>query len=132
MAEVAKPQVQAHPLVEAGRATRFKKGVSGNPGGVPKGTIYPGDYMRRMMHLAEPELRRIAADEGLPAPKRIAANMIIAALDGTGDDRRWATKELLDRTEGKAHQSSSVEVSERPKPEAVLNEARSALRGNRN
>ena len=76
----------------------FTKGQSGNPGGRPKQQRF-----RDALSLA---LSETDAKTGLPKLRRIADNLVDAAMQG----ERWAIKEVADRTDGKAVQAVDLET----------------------
>ena len=80
------------------RHTQFKPGVSGNPGGVRKGTVFVSE---RMKYLQSLPLEEFAAYEPQTVADEIAKTRVenarSAKVRGLAE-----TKELLDRTEGKA------------------------------
>jgi hypothetical protein len=71
---------------------RFAPGVSGNPGGRPK----VPDEVKEMLHALTPEAVRALAD----------------TLNGCDERLRFlAAQEVLNRSLGRPHQSSAVEVT---------------------
>ena len=83
--------------------TRFKKGVSGNPGGVKKGTVFISEAYKRMLAMSPEELKNYK-------PKSVAEQIAImqvrnAGGDGVKQQSLPAAKEIADRTEGKAPQT---------------------------
>jgi hypothetical protein len=79
------------------RATQFKKGQSGNPGGRPKGSISLVNLIRRRL-TENPELADAIAD-----------NLI--ALAAQGDQKAInAIREILDRVDGKVPQQVDAKV----------------------
>jgi hypothetical protein len=105
----------------------IKKGEVINPGGLPKGTAQPGRWITALADTSEGELRRIARDKKASASKRGAAMLMLDVIDGDDKDaRRKALTLLLERTEGKPHQTRDVRtmgvehvkvsIGERPTP----------------
>jgi hypothetical protein len=90
------------PSPDVGRATQFKKGQSGNPGGRPK--IAPfSQAVRELL------VRPVPGDrEGRTYAQVIAQVLADNAI--SGDIR--AAQELADRAEGKARQSVEIEHGE--------------------
>lgn len=81
--------------------SRFQKGKSGNPGGLPKGTPKISAAYARLLALTPEELK-----EFKPAntAEELALKQIRAALMGKPQATLNAVKEITDRTEGKARQ----------------------------
>lgn len=90
-------------------ATRFKKGESGNPGGVKKGATFIGEAYKRILAL-KPEKREAFK------PKNVAEEIAIAqverALTAEAQHANNVAKEIADRTEGKALQRIGSEDGE--------------------
>jgi Family of unknown function (DUF5681) len=86
------------PSPDVGKATQFKPGQSGNPGGRPKSRIITEAYNR--------ELVKPANDNSKPRTKleQVAQAQVKRALKG---DTR-AAKEITDRVEGTAVQSVQI------------------------
>jgi len=92
----------------------YQPGQSGNPGGRPKGVVYPAEHMRGMTGMTVEEIQRIKDDPQEPASRRIAAGMYLDAFHGdTARARKDATAELCDRTSGRPCQSLEV-IAEKP------------------
>jgi len=88
-----------------GKATQFKKGQTGNPGGRPKSALLSQACREQ---LAKP----VPGDpEGRSYAEAIAQMLADKALSG---DLR-AAQELADRAEGRARQSVEIERSEQGK-----------------
>lgn len=89
---------QEHILTRVGEPYRFKKGVSGNPKGAPKG------YKRASTILKE-LLSAVDENNGTKL-EQLMHTMINKGLEGD----LYAIKEVLDRIEGKAI-ATTVEIS---------------------
>ncbi len=74
--------------------SQFKKGQSGNPGGRPKSKPFT-DALRLAVHEADGDATKL---------RRIAAKLTEMAMDGDIQ----AIREIVDRIEGKPHQSMDV------------------------
>jgi hypothetical protein len=88
------------------RHSRFKKGASGNPGGVKKGTVFISEAYKRMLAMTPDELKKYK-------PKSIAEQIAIEQVrnaGGAGGEQQslQAAREIADRTEGKAPQTVSL------------------------
>lgn len=82
------------PNVNRPRSNRFQKGVSGNPGGRPKGN---------------PEVKEI-----LKAASPDAARALVELLNSDKDSIRLAAaQDILDRTQGKAIQAQDISMDVR-------------------
>jgi len=90
------------PSPNVGKATQFKKGQSGNPGGRPKSAPM-SDAAREVLAKLVP-----GDPEGRTYAQAIAQKLADKALSG---DLR-AAQELADRAEGRAQQSVEIERSE--------------------
>lgn len=87
------------PSPDIGKATQFKKGVSGNPGGRPK-TAPLSEACREVL------LERVPGDpQGRTYAQAIAHVLANLALEGD----ILAARELTDRAEGRARQSVDIE-----------------------
>ena len=96
-----------------GKSTQFKKGTSGNPGGRPKITF--SGTVRELMEAQEIDVAwtvngkrktlHVESDKNLHYG--VASALIMEALKGNVG----AVKELIDRGEGRAHQSITVDGS---------------------
>lgn len=82
----------------AGKATRFKHGQSGNPGGRPKSKHVSDAYLA--------DLEQIDAKTGKTRAELIARAMVNKAIRGFVG----AAQEITNRTEGKAMQPVRVDV----------------------
>lgn len=93
--------------------TRFQPGKSGNPAGRPKNAKYFGETARELMAAKEIKVTwrigdksrtlKISSDKNMHYG--IAAALIVEALQGN----TVAARELIDRIDGKPHQSLAVE-----------------------
>ena len=105
-AEVQRAAIERH---------RFQPGRSGNPGGRPKGVIYPAEWMARLVNVQPAELRAVLEDEKTTVSKRIAILQLLDAAGASVDDdikvgdRRAAAADIMDRTTGKATQNINVQ-----------------------
>lgn len=86
--------------------TRFKKGASGNPGGIKKGTVFIGEAYKRVLAMSPGELTKYK-------PKSVAEEIAIeqattARGDGVEQQSLAAAREITDRTEGRAPQTVNV------------------------
>jgi len=84
-------------IAEAGARTRFKPGVSPNPGGRPKCASF-SEAIRLVSGLTVKELRNSASD---PVAVAVAKALTRQALKG----KVSAISEVIDRSEGKARQA---------------------------
>jgi hypothetical protein len=89
--------------------TRFEKGISGNPGGVKKGTIYVSEAYKRLMAMPMQEYKAYK-------PKNPAEAMAMQQIkNALGLSKREITlpsaKEIADRTEGRPAQKVQMEGS---------------------
>lgn len=103
---------------------RWKPGHSGNPSGAPAGQVYPGRWLGPLAEATDDELRQIVADESASRSKRMAAQLLLDTADSDPNVRRRAFAEILDRTEGKPHQTRTVEHKRNDTPEQLLAEVR--------
>ncbi len=62
-----------------------------------------------MVDLGRDEVQAIADDDDASISKRMAAQMLLDAIDDDAEVRRRTTTEVMDRTTGKAQQHISVE-----------------------
>ena len=111
-------------------APQFPPGTSGNPGGRPKGVVYPAEWIRGpLSDLTTSQLRAVAGDQVAPLNKRAAASIMLRALEGQSDlacDRALA--EVMDRTTGKSVQQVNVTAAPAaPDAAALLGEVRQSL-----
>lgn len=102
--KTARPQNSEPAKVGRGHPPKehqFKPGVSGNPGGVPKGKRI-STWMAELGEMSEAELRKIARK--LPVNGKIALARMRAAMNPGSKQGNGATEMILDRTEGKVAQ----------------------------
>jgi hypothetical protein len=86
--------------------TRFKKGASGNPGGVKKGTVFIAEAYKRLLSMAPDELKKYRPQS---VAERIALEQVQNACgDGVEQQSLPAAREITDRTEGKAPQTVNL------------------------
>jgi hypothetical protein len=86
----------------------FKKGVSGNPKGRPKGVQNSTTRLRRILELTQKKKNPVTGDiEDFSVAEQMDMALINKALRGDV----IAYREIIDRLEGKAKQS--VEVTEK-------------------
>ena len=78
----------------------FKKGESGNPGGVQKGAVFLSEALKRLMALP---LAEFDAYEPKNATEKLALGIIRQGINDP-DKRITAIKEIADRTEGRPKQ----------------------------
>ncbi len=80
--------------------TRFKKGESGNPGGMPKGCFSPVKALKRLLVMS-PE--QIAAHDELAGAELVALSWYERALSGDGKSGAAAAilAQIANRTDGK-------------------------------
>ena len=79
----------------------WQPGVSGNPGGAPKGKRI-STWMVELGQLTQTQLKK--AERGLPVNGKIALARIRAAMNAGSKQGNGATEIILDRTEGKVVQ----------------------------
>lgn len=86
----------------------YPKGVSGNPAGKPKGTEHSKTRLKRILDLVQKKRNPITGEEEeFTVLELMDMQIIVKALKG---DQR-AYQEVMDRLEGKAKQSTELEVS---------------------
>ena len=101
-------------------APRFEPGASGNPGGSRSAGAHVLEYVNTLCReddgkarFSPAELRKWAeapeTDKRVPIPKRLAASLILACLEGRDRKAREWLRELLDRTTGKPTQQVRVD-----------------------
>lgn len=89
-------------LIEAGKATRFQPGQSGNPSGRPSTKPLTDELKRRLrIRLAATTAKRLGLRTSATVAEGVAASLIAAALAGNVA----AFKEIADRLQGRAVQS---------------------------
>lgn len=107
---VEERQEIALPVVQAGLATRWKPGQSGNPAGRKSAGASVAEWYNALADAGDEEIARIARDKTAPVAKRAAARQWLQAisdrttkvglpLDGEALDR------IADRTVGKPTQA---------------------------
>lgn len=91
-------------------ATRFKPGVSGNPGGMPRGYVKPSAILRRYSELSFKEL--VALDDDSLTIFELKAKRQLLDMAGLDDEavRLAYMKAVDERVEGKAHQAAEVKI----------------------
>lgn len=89
---------------EKGHKHAWKPGQSGNPAGRPRDTITP--------HLREIAREQAPGKDGRTYGRMVAEMLFAEALAG-GKNSVQATKEILDRLEGRPRQAVDVTVDER-------------------
>ena len=105
-------------------------GMSGNPGGRPKGVTYPCEYLRSLGGLTEGELRQVRKDRKAPINQRMAAEVLLQSITSQSDRlRREAFGEIADRTTGRPTQSTTVHVDTGPSPQELVQQIRQQLTG---
>ena len=88
---------------KAGLNTRFVKGQSGNPGGLPKGTLKMANWMPYLCDMTLKEIRKIEQSATASLTKRACARILLDSyLSSDGATRLKALREAMDRSEGKA------------------------------
>ena len=107
----------------------WQPGESGNPGGRPKGVVYPVEYLKSMGDMTQEELEAIRDDPAQSINRRAAAEMALQSVDteATRKDRREAFSEIADRTTGRAHQHQTLSVDTTPNPQLVLDQVKQQL-----
>ena len=87
---------------------QFKKGESGNPNGRPKGVPNSKTRLLRLLELVQTKTNPITGDkEEFTVAEQLDMVLINKAIKG--DIRAY--QEVMDRLEGKAKQSTELEVS---------------------
>ena len=111
------------------RPQPWKPGQSGNPGGRPKGVVYPVEYLKSMGGMTQEELKAVRDDPAQPINRRAAAEMALQSVDAeaTRKDRREAFSEIADRTTGRAHQHQTLSVDTTPNPQLVIDQVKQQL-----
>ena len=104
-------------------STLWPKGVSANPGGVPKGKRV-STRMAEMMSWTRAELEALKADDTAEARDHLAARAILRAMKN--DDANADMNTLLDRTEGKVAQDFNVRAAPTITPEQAAEQLRNA------
>ena len=116
-------------VAKYGKNTQFKPGQGRAPG-----IVYPGDYIRTWGNKSIKDLEAIIADPDSCIAKLSAARLLLDSFKSDDDKTRLGTmREVLDRTSGKAAQHIDVEVSRKPDPQQLIEEAKQAAQiGNTN
>jgi hypothetical protein len=86
-------------IVEAGRATRFAPGQSGNPSGRPSTRVFTG-MLRKS--LESPIPAQLARELELPSSSTYAEAIARRLIRDAANGNIAAIREVFDRTEGKA------------------------------
>lgn len=88
-------------IVEAGKNTRFRPGVSGNPSGRPALALLSSAYRDELGSTIDPDIaRRLKVPPSCTVAEAVSVVLCRRALQGSAT----AARELCDRTEGKAPQ----------------------------
>lgn len=87
--------------------TQFKPGISPNPGGVRKGTVFISERMKFLQSLSPADFE---AYEPQTVADEIAKTRVKAARSSKMQGLAEA-REVLDRTEGKAQQKMQIEAA---------------------
>ena len=117
--------------------THWQPGQSGNPGGRPKGSWGPADYLRFLQgeQFTELVLVTIRDDKAQPVGRRAAAGQILATLAEADDgpqhlaEARRTFESINDRLEGKTVQSTRIIDEGPPDVARVLADLRAELVG---
>jgi hypothetical protein len=86
--------------------SRFQKGKSGNPGGLPKGTPKVSVAYQKLLRMSAEELHEFMPQTAADA---IAYRQVMTAI--YGENALAAAKEITDRTEGKVRRALDPEKS---------------------
>jgi hypothetical protein len=84
--------------------SRFQKGKSGNPGGLPKGVPKVSVAYQKLLRMTAEELHEFKPQTAADA---IAHRQVMTAI--YGEKALAAAKEITDRTEGKARQTVDLD-----------------------
>lgn len=92
------------------KATQFRRGQSGNPGGRPRSAVLSDAYRRKLAQVDEtdPEKRTFA--------EILAEKIILKAKEGDVH----AVREIADRVEGKAKQTVTITMEKREQLEQAI------------
>ena len=104
------PLSQSAAVVKGRRDHLFKPGQSGNPGGLPKGTPRVSTSLMKLLRTAPDEVYE---------PKNKADKIALQLYDSALKGDTWATKEILDRVEGKVSQTLQLSAAQLPTHEIV-------------
>ena len=114
-----------NPISTANLAPRWQPGQSGNPGGRPKGVVYPAEWMARLADHTRSELEAIINDDAQPISRQAAASLLLRAGAGHID----AVNVFCDRTAGKPHQSKTIIRADVPSARELVKALRERLWG---
>lgn len=89
---------------------KWQKGVSGNPGGLPKGTPRISTSLMKLLRTAPNEVYE---------PQNKADTIALALYDSALKGDTWATREILDRCEGKVSQTLQLSATQLSTSEIV-------------
>ncbi len=109
------------PTLPAG--SQWAKGMSANPGGVPRGARV-STRMAEMMSWTRAEVEALKADDTAEVRDHLAARAILRAMKN--DDANADMNTLLDRTEGKVAQDFNVRATPTMTPEQVAEQVRNS------
>lgn len=88
----------------------WPKGTSGNPGGKPRGAPRVSNGILRILKCAPDEIFK---------PQNQADVLALRLFESAQQGDTWATREILDRTEGKVSQSLAITAQQLPTSEIV-------------
>lgn len=86
----------------------FQPGQSGNPGGLPKGTPRISTSLMKLLRTQPHEVY---------VPQNKADQIAVSLYDSALKGDTWATREILDRTEGKVSQTLRLSATQLPTEE---------------
>lgn len=89
---------------------QWQKGVSGNPGGLPKGTPRISTSLMKLLRTAPNEVYE---------PQNKADQIALSLYDSALKGDTWATREILDRCEGKVSQTLQLSATQLSTSEIV-------------
>ena len=110
----------AHPNSLANLRPPWKQGETPNPGGRPKGVVYPVEHLRLLADKPVEELEAIRGDRRESVSRRAAAIMVLRMVDVDPDLQQKAFSEVADRTSGKAVQTVQVTQVHSADPSQIL------------
>lgn len=84
---------------------KWQKGVSGNPGGLPRGTPRISTSLMKLLRTAPNEVYE---------PQNKADTIALSLYDSALKGDTWATREILDRCEGKVSQTLQLSAMQLP------------------